>query len=233
MPLVTTTRDELVTTIVLDDGKVNVMSVAMLGELNGALDQAEADGTAVLIAGRETIFSAGFDLAVFKKGPEPLLAMLNAGASTAARLLAFPAPVVIACGGHAIAMGAFLLLAGDVRIGVSQGRSKIAVNEVENGLTVPRFAIELCRLRLTAPHFNRAPVTAAPYDPQQALAAGFLDELVAAADLMAAAADRAHALAKLPRAAYVATKLRVRAEAIAGAGAAIGLDVADWAMRFV
>ena len=41
----------------------------MLAEINGALDQAEADdAAAVVLAGNNRVFSAGFDLKVFQSG---------------------------------------------------------------------------------------------------------------------------------------------------------------------
>jgi enoyl-CoA hydratase len=140
--------DGAVSTIAMDDGKANVLSLYMLRELNAALDLAEAERTVVLLTGRAGMFSGGFDLAVFKRSGEEQIDMLLGGARTALRLLSFPAPVVIACSGHAIAMGAFLALSADVRIGISAGPFQICVKEVEIGLTLPRFAIEVCRQRL-------------------------------------------------------------------------------------
>jgi enoyl-CoA hydratase len=218
-------------TVVMDDGGMNVLSVAMLDALNAALDRAQADGTAVVLAGREGVFSAGFDLAVFKRAKEEQIRMLTAGARTAERLLAFPAPVVAACGGHAIAMGAFLLLAADIRLGVSNGPFKIAVNEVAIGLTVPRFATEICRQRLAPAYFNRAVITAEHYDPQAAVAAGFLDELAPGAGLFAKARDTALALAKLDRKSLVATKLRAREGTLGALRHAIDADILDWSGR--
>jgi enoyl-CoA hydratase len=154
--LVSYERHDAVTTLTMNDGAMNLLSVTMLESLNAALDRAQADGTVVLLAGREGVFSAGFDLAVFKRAKEEQFRMMRAGARITERLLAFPAPVVIACAGHAIAMGAFLLLSADIRLGVLQGPFKISVNEVAIGLTVPRFATEVCRQRLTPTHFNRA-----------------------------------------------------------------------------
>jgi enoyl-CoA hydratase len=66
-----------VATITLDDGKVNALSPAMLGELSGRLDQAESDEAIVILTGRERILSAGFDLKTEgDRWPE----MLEAGA---------------------------------------------------------------------------------------------------------------------------------------------------------
>jgi enoyl-CoA hydratase len=133
-----------IATIALDDGKANVMSVAMLRALDAALDRAAADKAVVVLRGRTGMFSAGFDLAVFKRDPQELFEMLSAGAAITERLLSFPHPVVAVCTGHAIAMGAFLLLSTDLRIGAHPD-AKIQVNEVQIGLTLPEFAIEVCR----------------------------------------------------------------------------------------
>src|SRR5687768_9838511 len=121
MPKVTYEHDGKIATIHLDDGKVNALSPSMQAEVNGALDQAEADQAAVVIlTGNEKALSAGFDLAIITTpGPEAL-AMLRGGFELSCRLLTFPAPVVIAASGHAIAMGFFLLLSGDYRIGVDK-----------------------------------------------------------------------------------------------------------------
>ena len=231
-PIVTYERRDAVSTLRMDDGKMNLQSAAMLEALGTALDRAQADGTVVVLAGREGIFSAGFDLAVFQKGTkEEKVRMLTLGARITERLLAFPAPVVAACTGHAVAMGAFLVLSADIRLGVSNAPCKIAVNEVAIGLTVPRFATDVCRQRLAPAHFNRALITAAPYDPQQALEAGFLDQLVPAAELATKAHDTALALSKLSREHHVATKLRARAPALAALARAIEEDTADWNAR--
>jgi enoyl-CoA hydratase len=220
-----------VATIAMDDGKANAMSVGMLQALNSALARAEADRAAVVLSGRPGMFSGGFDLAVFKRDQDELFRMLEAGALLTERLLAFPLPVVAACTGHAIAMGAFMLLCADVRIGVDQG-AQIQVNEVQIGLTLPHFAVELCRQRLTPAHLNIAAITAQPYSPAQAVSAGFLDEIVAVPALAAAAHDRAAQLGQLPTEAYTATKLRVRLPTIDALRHAVRADIADWTARF-
>ena len=72
--------DQAVAHITMDDGKVNVLSPRMLGELNGALDRATSDGAgAVVVRGREGVFSAGFDLPTLRGGGTEALAMLQSG----------------------------------------------------------------------------------------------------------------------------------------------------------
>jgi len=95
--LLTYARSGPVATITMDDGKANVLSPAMLGELNRALDQAVADNAIVLLTGREQRFSAGFDLNVFKQGGVAAEEMLLTGLALSERLLSFPTPVVAAC----------------------------------------------------------------------------------------------------------------------------------------
>ena len=220
-----------IASVTLDDGKANVMSLRMLHALDAALDRAQAEATVLLLSGRPGMFSGGFDLAVFKHGPDEIRQMLEAGARLAQRLLALPCPLLVACSGHAVAMGAFIVLCGDVRIGVDAG-ARIQINEVQIGLTLPRFAIELCRQRLAPAHFNLAALTAEPYAGEQAVAAGFLDAVVPASELAQAAHARALQLAQLPPQAFAATKLRLREAALAALQQAVQEDRADWAQRF-
>ena len=141
-------------------------------------------------------------------------------------MLSFPRPVVIACSGHAIAMGVFLLLSGDYRVGAA-GPYKLTANEVAIGLTMPRTAAEICRQRLAPAHFNRATVIAEVYGPDTAVTAGFLDRVVGAADLAGAAREVAGQLRALDMDAHAATKLRVRNKALAAVRVAIDLDYGD------
>lgn len=214
-------------TITLDDGEANVMSVEMLDSLNAALDRAEAAEMPLVLAGRDGIFSGGFDLATFEAGTDVALEMLRTGAETAERLLSFPRPVVVACTGHAVAMGLFLVLAGDERIGAA-GEYTLQANEVEIGLTLPGFATELCRHRLTAAHFSRATLLAEPYTPEEAVAAGMLDQVAAPEDVLERAREKARSLERLDLEAHRATKQQVREEALDRMRAAIEDDVDTW-----
>lgn len=216
-------RNGSVATITMDDGKVNCLSQRMLLDVDQALDRAAADNATVLLTGRDQRFSAGFDLKVLREGGEAAHAMLMAGFKLAERLLSFPTPVVVACNGHAVAMGAFLLLAGDVRIGAA-GAFKITANEVAIGLTVPQAAIEICRQRLTPAHFTRAVLTAEIYAPEQAIAAGFLDHVVPAEDLLETARTTATTLSGLNMAAHASTKLRARESTLKALRSAIEAD---------
>ena len=202
--------DDGIATITLDDGKVNALSVAMLASIGEGLDRAESDEAIVVMTGRERTFSAGFDLK-----SEDWPTMLTAGARTAERMLSFPRPIIVACNGNALAMGAFLLLSADHRVG-ARGDFKIGLNEVAIGLTLPYFGIAIARHRLTRPAYDRAAVTGVILGPESARDAGFLDEVAEPEDVLARALAAAELLQGIDISAHHATKLRVRADALAG-----------------
>jgi enoyl-CoA hydratase len=222
--------DDTIATITIDDGKVNALSFAALAELNDALDQAERDGAVVVLAGRDGVFPAGFDLPVLRGGGPGALAMVSTGFELAARPLAFSRPVVIACTGHAVAMGVFLLLCGDYRVGAA-GPYKITANEVAIGLAMPRAAVEICRQRLTPAHFNRAVVLAETFTPADAVAAGFLDRTVPASSVPEVARGVAAQAAPRSTGAHEATKRRARAQALGAVRSAIDADAAEYSVR--
>ena len=213
--------DSSVATIVLDDGKVNVLSPAMQGEINDALDTAEKDGAgAVVLAGNQKVFSAGFDLNVLRGGDgEAALDMLTGGFELSVRLLSFPRPVVMACTGPAVAMASFLLCSGDHRVGAPDYR--IQANEVAIGMTMPYAAIEIMKVRLTRSAFQRVNSLATVFAGTDAVAAGWLDELVEPAAVLSRAQQAARDALSLDAAAHAASKLRARAEALDAIRAAI------------
>jgi enoyl-CoA hydratase len=218
--LATYELDGRIATIAMDDGKVNALSIAMLRRLHESLDQAERDRAVVILTGRAGYLSAGFDLKVFAAGGDAVPEMLRLGATLTERLLAFPTPVVVACSGHAVAAGSFLLLAADLRV-AANGPFQVGLNEVRIGLTVPWFVIELARQRLHPAYFDRTVVSATMYSPAEAVTAGFLDRIVASGELMNVALEGANELAALDPAAHAATKLRARGPTLTAMRAAI------------
>jgi enoyl-CoA hydratase len=229
--LVTYACTDGVATLTMDDGKVNVFGFAMQEALNAALDRAEADQAAVVLTGNAKVFSAGFDLAVFKAGGPDVARMMLGGGNLGKRLLSFPRPVVLAVNSHAMAMGAILLMCADLRIGAESGL-KVQLNETAIGMTLPHFAIALAQHRLTAGWRNRALVQAEALDGAKAIAAGFLDETTPTAEVLATAQARAKALAALHDRSYVATRGRLQETLFAALEAAGQRDAAEWRAIF-
>jgi enoyl-CoA hydratase len=215
--------NEGVATITMDDGKANVLSPAMQRALHAALDRADADEAVVVLAGRDGRFSAGFDLQVIAAGGLESVDMVIGGFELAVRLLERDRPNVIACTGHAMAMGVFLLLAGDDRIGAA-GAFKIGANEVAIGMTMPWFAIEMMRLRLSPSGVQRSAVLAEVFDPIGAVTIGYLDHIVDPEHVLPVARERAASYRGLHPRAHRETKQRLRGDAVARLREAIETD---------
>jgi enoyl-CoA hydratase len=206
---VTYTLEDSIALVCMDDGKANALSVEMIDGLLAALTRAEGEAKAMVLAGRPERFCAGFDLRVMMSGPAAAMALLGRGSELLLRLYETPIPLVIACTGHALAGGALVVLTGDTRIGTT-GAFRIGLNEVSIGMPVPVLAMELARDRLKKSELPRATLLAQIYDPDTALRAGYLDEVVAAGDTITRAKAEATRLGGFGRHAYSATKLRLR-----------------------
>jgi enoyl-CoA hydratase len=174
----------------------------------------------VLLVGREGVLSGGFDLKEMQKGPDAAAALVERGAHTLLRMFSHPQPVVIACTGHAIAAGAFLLLSADTRIG-GAGDFRIGLNETAIGMNIPVFGRELAKARLNPRHLTRAFVQAQLYDPDEAVPVGFLDRVLPMDQVVSTALTEAKALAELPAEAYGLNKKDIRAHHIAAIQASL------------
>ena len=212
-----------IATLTLNNGKVNAISPAVIEAFNGALDQATQDKAIVILTGQPGILSGGYDLKVMTSGPQNAIDLVAAGSTLARRMLAHPYPIIVACPGHAVAKGAFLLLSSDYRIGV-EGPFSIGLNEVQIGMTMHHVGIELARDRLRKSAFHRSVINAEMFDPQSALDAGFLDKVVPAEQLLETAKAVAQQFKKINMSVHRKTKLQVRAALLETLDKAIELD---------
>ncbi|GLX88305.1 enoyl-CoA hydratase [Pseudomonas weihenstephanensis] len=212
-----------IATLTLCNGKVNAISPDVITAFNAALDQAEQDRAVVIITGQPGILSGGYDLKVMTAGPQQAVDLVTQGSTLARRLLAHPFPVIVACSGHAVAKGAFLLLSVDYRIGVD-GPFSIGLNEVQIGMTMHHAGIELARDRLRKSAFHRSVINGEMFNPQSAVDAGFLDKVVQPQELHGAALEAARQLKKINMKAHKNTKLKVRKALLETLEAAITLD---------
>ncbi len=215
--------DDGVATLTLNNGKVNALSPAVFDALNQAFDRAEQDRAVIILTGQPGILSGGYDLKVMTASPEAAIALVTTGSTFTRRMLAHPFPIVVACPGHAIAKGAFLLLSADYRIG-TEGAFNVGLNEVQIGMTMHHSGIEVARDRLTKPAFHRSVINGEIFNPQAALEAGFLDRIVPAGELMAVAKATAAQLKKLNMTAHKNTKLKARKTLLETLDRAIELD---------
>jgi len=221
--------DANVAVIRFDDGKANVLGHAAIKGIHHLLDRAtEDEAAAIAIIGRPGKFSAGFDLSVMTAGPDQARDLLGAGADLALRIYTFPIPVLLGATGHALAMGAILLMAADVRIG-ADGPFKVGLPEVEIGMPVPEFAVELARDRLSKRHFVSAVQHAVVTDPAAAVDVNFLDRVVPPDEVEAATLVAAHDLAdRLKPLPFRMTRVNARVPTARLIQAGLDADIANF-----
>ena len=225
--MVTAERHGSVLLVRVDDGKANAFSVPMLAALDAQIDAAETDDGvgAVVIAGNDRAFFAGFDLNVIRDGDRAAIGeLVSAGGAMVRRAYGASVPVVAACTGHAVAAGALLLLGCDHRVG-PDAPVKIGLNEVAIALTLPDWALTISKERLSKRHLQRCVANARLLDGAGAAEAGFLDEAVAPDAVVGRALEVAAELAEMLDArAYASTVRALRGDVLAEMDASVERD---------
>ncbi len=216
-------EDENYALLTIVNGKANAISHEVIDGLNSGLDSALEEDRVVILTGQPGIFSAGFDLKVMTQSPESAKELVMKGSQLSLRMLSFPKPIIVACSGHAIAKGGFLLLSADYRIGVI-GDFKIGLNEVLIGMTMHHAGVAIAQGRLSEVYLNRSVNNSEIYNPTDAERAGFLDKIVPENLLLPTAIKVAELFSKLHKKAHAETKLKVRKSVLEALNIAIQLD---------
>jgi enoyl-CoA hydratase len=196
-----------VTVLTLNHGPVNALDLELLTALPDAL--AGVGDAPVVLTGAGSCFSAGVDLKRIVAGGAAYVGEFLPALSTAVlAVFDHPRPVVAAVNGHALAGGAVLAAACDVRL-MSSGT--IGLTELAAGVPFPTVPLEVMRHAVGAA-VDRMVLTAARYSPVDAHRIGLVDEVVPD-DLLAAAVSSASTLAQAPAAVYALAKRQLRAPA--------------------
>ena len=204
--IATLTSKDDISIITLDDGKANVFSPKMIQDVNECLDKVPTESGALIITGRDGMFSAGFDLKIISSGDiQATMDMSLSGFKLLSRIFSFPRPILAACSGHGIALGTFLLCCCDYRIGV-KGDYMIGANEMRTNMVIPIPILELISHRVTASHKYRAILGAEMYSIENGIGAGLIDEVVDPENLMETAMLKAKDLATMGHPSYSLTK---------------------------
>ncbi len=187
--------------IVLDRPPANTYDKSFLDELDAAIEEAGRDDAvkAILVrSANEKFFSAGADISVFAKGGlDEQNAFVVCANDAMGKFESTPKVVVAAINGHCLGGGLEIALCCDFRI-AAEGSYRIGLPEVTLGLLPGTGGTQrLPRLigRQKALDFMLRG-TAMP--PQDALAAGIVDEVVPAAQLLEKALERVRAYATGP-----------------------------------
>lgn len=205
------TQDQVLQ-LTINCGKANAFNHELISELHEAMKEAKTSSSvrSIVIAGKKDLFSAGFDLKIMKSGQKEMLDLVKAGGQWLKETFLYPKPIVMACTGHAIAMGALTLLTGDVRIG-AQGDFKIGLNESSIGFPLPRYGVALANHRIPSSHLSRAVIIGELFSPEQAGKSGYLDQVVTEEKLISTALATAKTIGEqIHLEAFAENKLRVR-----------------------
>jgi enoyl-CoA hydratase len=204
-------REGDVAILSLDDGKANALLVPEFEGLEAALDEIEKSSAhSVVLTGRPGYFSAGLNLkAIGGLSLDEKKQLVTAMGRAVIKLFLFPRPVVAAVSGHALGGGAMLALAADTRI-CADGTFRIGLNEVQVGLFVPSYAIELARAAVSSSRLTDLVMHGRVLSPMEALSMHIAEGVHAPEALRAAAMIRARDLAQLAGTGYAITKRLVR-----------------------
>jgi enoyl-CoA hydratase len=208
------TLHEDIVTLRLAHGKASALDVELLDALLGKLDEAATDARAVILTGTGSIFCAGVDLfRLTRDGADYVRQFLPLLDRFVRRLFDFPRPVVAAANGHAIAGGCVLVQGCDYRL-MAQGSGKIGIPELLVGVPFPAAALEVSRFAVPPNQVQALMYTGRTLPPQEALASGLLDEVVATDQLLTRAHEIACQFAAIPSETFRLTKQALRAEAL-------------------
>ena len=198
-----------VAVIRFDRPPANAIELAVTEEFDALLGALEAaPPKAIVLTGTGGTFSAGLDLkSVPAYGPDQRRALVLSINRMVRRLYGFPRPVVAALNGHAIAGGLVLALSCDLRIAAA-GASKIALSEVNVGIPFPLGPLLVVSDAVAGTARRDLALFGKIFDPQAALAAGLIDEIVSPESTLARAIERAVALAALPGFRLIKAQLR-------------------------
>ncbi|MFP8873091.1 MAG: enoyl-CoA hydratase/isomerase family protein [Myxococcota bacterium] len=183
----------------MDDGRVNAMQGEWFDAMHAALDRAEQDEVhAVVISGREDVFSAGLDLKLLPRLPMDEIRLLTERfVETLRRIFLFPKPVIAAAMGHAVAGGMMLMLAADIRLAAAGTGARYGLNEATTGVPLAGGTLGICRYGIPTVHHTELLLHGQLIDAEGCLARGVFHEVVPKGELLERAAARAGDLADL------------------------------------
>lgn len=204
-----------VAVIVLDRPPVNAIDLALADALFAAVAAARDDETcrALVVTGREGVFSAGIDhhaVPAYDAATQGrLLRTINRGIHS---LYALPKPTVAALSGHALGAGLVLALCCDLRL-AARGEFRLGLTEARAGIPFPAGPLTVVQAEL-APDLARVLcLTGAVGDPESHLLGRTVDRVVAHHLLRAEAVRAAEELAVQP--AFAVVKRQLRAATVA------------------
>ena len=203
-----------VVVLTLDRPRANAFSPELVAELRRKLSDS-SDACAIVFASSQRIFSGGWDLTIVGELERPAMAdFVDRYTDLIRDVFAFEVPIVAALPGHAIAGGLIFAAAADERI-AAQGDATLGLSEVALAVPIPAALYEIFRFLLGDRGAERLAAGGENLPLERAEAAGLIDRIVPAGELLDRTVERAYALGQRPRRAQAEIKRRSRADALA------------------
>jgi enoyl-CoA hydratase/carnithine racemase len=192
---------------------VNALDPEMIDTLLAAVRDAQSDGTrAIVLSGREGLFSAGLDLpALLRLDRDGMVSFWRSLFGLLETLARSPVPVASAMTGHSPAGGTVIALFTDYRV-MARGEFRLGLNEVQVGLVVPPV-IRHALARLIGPYpAERHLVAGQMILADRALEIGLVDELADPGTVVDRAVAWCRTHLALPQHSMLATRTLCRAD---------------------
>ena len=229
---VTTTIEDGVAVVTLDDGAHNVLNPAVFDDLRAAFATTREDVTAFVLTGRPGMTSAGLDLKYMQTaGPEGVAGLLVKFGETLMDIWTQPRPTVCAATGHTVAAGTMLSMACDHSV-AADGEFWWGLTETQINFAMPRFGLALARANVRADLVDDLVLPGAKVTAARAVEVGYADELAPPDEVLDRALAHARTLAALPARAYADTKDRLRGDTARTVRHGLADDIASMSAFF-
>ena len=196
-------------------GKANAMDVEFCRALSTQIEACrQSPAGALVLTGRDRIFSAGVDLPRLLEGgaayAREFLPAMNHAFET---LFTFPKPLVVAVNGHAIAGGCVMACCGDYRM-MARDQGRIGIPELLVGVPFPVVPLEIVRFATPPQHVQALIYRGLTVTADEALRYGLIDVVTDPDRLVDEAIGVAESLAAVPYEAFHLTKRLLREPAV-------------------
>lgn len=208
--------DDGIATVAINRPKVNAINEQVVSELRNVFRELALDTRvkAVILTGRGSFFSFGFDIPGFMDYPkEAFHRFIMSFSDLVQRIFVFPKPVIAALNGHTVAGGCVLAIACDRRVMVG-GKAKIALNELTLGASVFTSIAEILKYTVGSRKAQLLLYTGKMNSAEEALALGLVDKVVSVEDINDAALGAAHELSGWDVFAFGSVKRLLRKDAL-------------------
>lgn len=191
--------------IKLNNGITNAIDIDLVKDFEKNLNIAEKNFKGLIITGNEKFFSMGFNLPKLlkldRKDFENFYIAFN---ELILKLYTIPIPTISVIEGHAVAGGFIIAIATDYRLAVSD--KKMGLNEINLGVPVPLFAIEILERLTDKRTSTNLLFTGELIKTQEALKYQIVDEIFPPEEIQTKAIDKLKSLTNKPRKAFEYTK---------------------------